>query len=155
MSILVSRASKQIHLKPFMLHDAKGNIVSIIRSQIGTYVSTYGYIKDIVDITISSTGSISRWSEDVLFDAEYTIHHVIPRVGDVYECLINNIIPQGIFCSFEKIFILLPVKDDWEYSEKRKSMTIGDTIFTEGGKVDARITTVKFENMYKCIGVLA
>ena len=138
-----------------MLHDVRGNIISIIRSQIGTYISTYGYIKDIVDIDISKNGTISRWSEDILFNVEYTIHHVIPRVGDVYQCLISNVIPQGIFCSFEKIFILLPVKDDWEYSETQKSMKIGNVAFAEGDKISARITTVKFENMYKCIGVVA
>jgi len=139
-----------------MLHDVRGNIISTIRSQIGTYISTYGYIKDIKDIDISPVGDISRMSEDILFKAEYTIHHVIPRVGDVYECGISNIIPQGIFCSFEKIFILLPVQPDWEYYENHvKSMKIGDSLFYEGDTIRARITTVKFENMYKCIGAVA
>lgn len=156
MSILTSSVSEHIALKPFMLHDIRGNIVAKLRSKVGTYISTYGYIKDVMDIDISPLGEVSRMSEDVLFTTTYTIHHVIPRVDDVYECTIHTIIPRGIFCSFEKIFILLPIQPDWDYDDTSgASMRVGELVFHEGDTIRAQITTVKFENMYKCIGKIA
>jgi len=155
--ILNTTKHKLIQIHPKYLSNISKYITDQINSMSGMCSKDDGYILNINNIIYDKNFIISRISGHIQINIKYNIEHMKPDISEVLECRVENIYKEGIFCKYKNlmtVFIPSNFLQDWKFcyesminSNTKKSINIKDTI-------NVKITSIKYDGIYNCIGIL-
>lgn len=115
-----------------------------------------GYVISVMDDMKIISNSISTDSKGVVFDVEYTVKCIIPKINNKYIGRICMLKENLIFVDVAGILNVLVSSSKmpgWTY--KDESFTKKDKIIRKGDEIEVTLTIVKYENMnFTCVGKL-
>jgi len=147
----------KIVIEPQELSDINNHIYRKLESFVGDCTKKDGYIISIdTDFKIISN-IISRVSGNCIYYIFFKIQTLKPEDGHTYGALVNRIYPQGLFCEYHNIKIIIPSEsmDGWEFENSIYINKSTDKSISKGDWINVLINVTRYDNRsYQCIGSL-
>lgn len=120
----------------------------------------YGYINKVISIKECVYEEIMKMIPNVYFLMQVNIETYMPSIGDKIKINIEFIFNHGIFGSFEKIKVLIPIQNCSNYSLKQEFSQLilannknQKNIIKKDDIIEIEITNVRFEKEnFSCLG---
>jgi DNA-directed RNA polymerase subunit E'/Rpb7 len=152
---ILSRTDKVI-LTPTELRNINTNIYEKLENTVGTCTERDGYVIAVESVDFKTlTNVISRVSGNCIFKITYTVMTLKPEVGHIYCSLVNRVFPQGIFCEYYGIQIIIPREtiDGWSFKNDAFVDESEENTISNRDWVNIKIVITRYDDgVYQCIG---
>lgn len=143
-----------LFVPPQELSDPETYIRTQLQKRLYTCEKDVGYITAIEQVKLHSN-TICVNTGGCKVKVSFDLTSILPTPGNVYHACIQLLLPDGMFCRFHEIPILIARDqlEDWTFDSN--TFVKGDHTLAVGDWVSVQVTSARFENNeYQCLGRL-
>lgn len=145
-------------IAPVDLGRIRDKVSANIQQQVWTCSQERGYIISIDKILWeTATNHLSRTTGACILTIQFLAQALKPSVGSMYNGIVRNVFPEGIFVEVHTMSVLIPYSEipEWKYKDASFVHLTADEIIRINDYIQVRITACRYkDSAYQCIGIL-